>query len=296
MTRLPEPRPHEAAGARAVARGYRRACGCGRTGSLPAVAARAALALLRCRTRLVNRQPHEALGGQPPLDRFEADTRTLRFPEGDAELAATHRGFRRFLRSSRLPASAPMVTALTNNSARASAVSFGKGTCVLTHQNRLASAIRHVASRPTSLIQSRSAPTDARNRSRSGGSVGRVAMPRWWVRAAPRVELRMPRREPRWSRPLSSGARSRARSRSSPRVVSLRSGAALRVPLRSQVEAELSGERALDATAVLPRFERVLDSVRRDFGDLVERVLGALMGATAGGPPSQWRRRATPRR
>jgi transposase InsO family protein len=34
-----------------------------------------------------NRQPHESLGGQTPLDRFEADTRALRFPEGDAELA-----------------------------------------------------------------------------------------------------------------------------------------------------------------------------------------------------------------
>jgi putative transposase len=34
-----------------------------------------------------NRQPHEALGGQTPLDRFEADTRALRFPASDAELA-----------------------------------------------------------------------------------------------------------------------------------------------------------------------------------------------------------------
>jgi putative transposase len=34
-----------------------------------------------------NRQPHEALDGQTPLDRFEADTRALRFPEGDAALA-----------------------------------------------------------------------------------------------------------------------------------------------------------------------------------------------------------------
>jgi hypothetical protein len=34
-----------------------------------------------------NRQPHAALGGQTPLDRFEADTRALRFPAGDAELA-----------------------------------------------------------------------------------------------------------------------------------------------------------------------------------------------------------------
>lgn len=34
-----------------------------------------------------NRQPHEALGRQPPLDRFEADTRALRFPASDAELA-----------------------------------------------------------------------------------------------------------------------------------------------------------------------------------------------------------------
>jgi putative transposase len=34
-----------------------------------------------------NRQPHEALGGQTPLDRFEADTRALRFPTDDAELA-----------------------------------------------------------------------------------------------------------------------------------------------------------------------------------------------------------------
>jgi len=34
-----------------------------------------------------NRQPHEALGGQTPLDRFEADTRGLRFPTTDAELA-----------------------------------------------------------------------------------------------------------------------------------------------------------------------------------------------------------------
>ena len=33
-----------------------------------------------------NRQPHEALGGQTPLDRFEADTRALRFPETDAAL------------------------------------------------------------------------------------------------------------------------------------------------------------------------------------------------------------------
>jgi len=34
-----------------------------------------------------NRQPHEALDGQTPLDRFEADTRALRFPPTDAELA-----------------------------------------------------------------------------------------------------------------------------------------------------------------------------------------------------------------
>ena len=34
-----------------------------------------------------NRQPHESLGGQTPLDRFEADTRALRFPTTDAELA-----------------------------------------------------------------------------------------------------------------------------------------------------------------------------------------------------------------
>jgi len=34
-----------------------------------------------------NRQPHEALGGQTPLDRFEADTRALRFPDSDATLA-----------------------------------------------------------------------------------------------------------------------------------------------------------------------------------------------------------------
>jgi transposase InsO family protein len=34
-----------------------------------------------------NRQPHEALGGQTPLDRFEADTRPLRFPASDTELA-----------------------------------------------------------------------------------------------------------------------------------------------------------------------------------------------------------------
>jgi putative transposase len=34
-----------------------------------------------------NRQPHEALGGQTPLDRFEADTRALRFPDSDAALA-----------------------------------------------------------------------------------------------------------------------------------------------------------------------------------------------------------------
>lgn len=33
-----------------------------------------------------NRQPHEALDGQTPLDRFEADTRALRFPHSDAEL------------------------------------------------------------------------------------------------------------------------------------------------------------------------------------------------------------------
>jgi putative transposase len=33
-----------------------------------------------------NRQPHEALDGQTPLDRFEADTRALRFPTSDAEL------------------------------------------------------------------------------------------------------------------------------------------------------------------------------------------------------------------
>src|SRR5262245_49047912 len=33
-----------------------------------------------------NRQPHEALDGQTPLDRFEADTRALRFPQSDAEL------------------------------------------------------------------------------------------------------------------------------------------------------------------------------------------------------------------
>src|SRR5262245_49734022 len=34
-----------------------------------------------------NRQPHEALDGKTPLDRFEADTRQLRFPQSDAELA-----------------------------------------------------------------------------------------------------------------------------------------------------------------------------------------------------------------
>jgi putative transposase len=34
-----------------------------------------------------NRQPHEALGGQTPLERFEADTRALRFPASDAALA-----------------------------------------------------------------------------------------------------------------------------------------------------------------------------------------------------------------
>ena len=33
-----------------------------------------------------NRQPHEALGGQTPLARFEADIRALRFPADDAEL------------------------------------------------------------------------------------------------------------------------------------------------------------------------------------------------------------------
>ena len=33
-----------------------------------------------------NRQPHESLGGQTPLARFEADTRALRFPADDAEL------------------------------------------------------------------------------------------------------------------------------------------------------------------------------------------------------------------
>lgn len=33
-----------------------------------------------------NQQPHEALGGQTPLARFEADTRALRFPTDDAEL------------------------------------------------------------------------------------------------------------------------------------------------------------------------------------------------------------------
>jgi len=77
--------------------------------------------------------------------------------------------FRRFRRSSRLPASAPMVTAPTNNSPRASAVSFGNGVCVLAQPNALASAIRHVASRPMYVSQSRSAPAVARNRSRSGG-------------------------------------------------------------------------------------------------------------------------------
>jgi hypothetical protein len=30
------------------------------------------------RPRAANRQPHEVLGGQTPLDRFEADTRALR--------------------------------------------------------------------------------------------------------------------------------------------------------------------------------------------------------------------------
>jgi putative transposase len=34
-----------------------------------------------------NQQPHEALGGQTPLARFESDTRALRFPANDAELA-----------------------------------------------------------------------------------------------------------------------------------------------------------------------------------------------------------------
>lgn len=33
-----------------------------------------------------NRQPHEALDGQTPLDRFEADTRPLRFPDSAADL------------------------------------------------------------------------------------------------------------------------------------------------------------------------------------------------------------------
>jgi len=34
-----------------------------------------------------NQQPHESLGGQTPLARWEADTRALRFAEDDAELA-----------------------------------------------------------------------------------------------------------------------------------------------------------------------------------------------------------------
>jgi putative transposase len=34
-----------------------------------------------------NQQPHEALGGATPLARFEADTRALRFPADDADLA-----------------------------------------------------------------------------------------------------------------------------------------------------------------------------------------------------------------
>lgn len=34
-----------------------------------------------------NQQPHEALDGQTPLARFEADTRALRFPADDADLA-----------------------------------------------------------------------------------------------------------------------------------------------------------------------------------------------------------------
>jgi len=87
-----------------------------------------------------------------------------------------------------------MVTAPTNNSPRASAVSFGNGVCVLAHPNTLASAIRHVASRPMYVSQSRSAPAVARNRSRSGGGVEPVTMPRGWGSAAPRVELRVPRR------------------------------------------------------------------------------------------------------
>lgn len=36
-----------------------------------------------------NRQPHEALGGQTPQQRWDADTRELRFPESPAELRRT---------------------------------------------------------------------------------------------------------------------------------------------------------------------------------------------------------------
>jgi putative transposase len=38
-------------------------------------------------THRYNQQPHEALGGVTPLARFEADTRPLRFPTDDADLA-----------------------------------------------------------------------------------------------------------------------------------------------------------------------------------------------------------------
>jgi len=78
-----------------------------------------------------------------------------------------------------------MVTALVSNSAHASVDWFGKGTCVLMQPNMLASANRHVAFWLMYASQSRSAPTDARNRSPSGGGVERVAVPRW-ARAAPR--------------------------------------------------------------------------------------------------------------
>jgi hypothetical protein len=143
-----------------------------------------------------------------------------------------------------------MVTAPTNNSARASAVSFGSGICVLAQPNILASAIRHGASRPMYVSQSRRAPADARNRSRSSEGVERVAM-----------------RAPRRSRPLPAGAGGLA---------------TLRAGLVSRLEAELAHVVFTTHTPVPPASPPVRPRARN-------AAAGATAGAgtepTAAAPP-----------
>jgi len=168
-----------------------------------------------------------------------------------------------------------MVTALMNNNARASIVSFGKGTCVLMQPNTLVSATRHVASRPIHVSQPRSASTDARNRSRSGGGVERVTAPRGCARVAAPVGLRV---APRLSRPLPNGASPRARTES-PHVTSLSPSAAGRSTLRSCIESSVEAAQAGAGTfaGALPTVERTLRDWRLEAGGRVERELGASM-------------------